>query len=59
MNTIGELVTCVGCGEEGIFADEIFMYYLEPLESPWQALCLNCGPEENYENLVLDNDDIK
>lgn len=43
------LTTCAGCGEEGIFDDEVFEYDL-PIIGP-ALLCLDCGPEENYDNL--------
>jgi hypothetical protein len=46
--TIEELWTCEGCEEQGIIQDEIVEYYL-PVGL--LRLCLECGPEENYDNL--------
>lgn len=48
MMTMEALATCAGCGEEGIFDDEVFEYDL-PIGPA--LLCLECGPEENYDNL--------
>lgn len=43
-------VSCDGCGEDGfILADEVFLYDLPTGLTP---LCLNCGPEENYAELL-------
>ena len=55
MITAGEIATCAACGESGMLDDEIFFYDL-PLDeteggSTTFPFCLDCGPEENYENL--------
>jgi hypothetical protein len=43
-------VSCEGCDEGGfILADEVFLYDLPIGLIP---LCLNCGPEENYAELL-------
>ena len=54
--TSGDIIECAACGEEGEFEDEIFLYDLPiddieggPTSFPF---CLDCGPEENYENLA-------
>lgn len=45
---VGYTVACEGCGEQGILADEVFFY---DLPTGISALCLDCGPEENYAEL--------
>lgn len=50
-----DLVVCAGCGDEGYLADEVFFYEL-PVggaegEFSLVLLCLDCGPEENREEL--------
>jgi hypothetical protein len=55
MITAGEIVACAACEESGMFGDEIFLYEL-PLDETEGGptmfpFCLDCGPEENYENL--------
>lgn len=53
--TTGELVACAACGESGEFADEVFLYDLPMDETEGGPtifpFCLDCGPEENYEDL--------
>jgi hypothetical protein len=39
---------CEGCDQHGIADDEVFKY---EFDHGTYILCLNCGPEENYENL--------
>lgn len=50
----GDLVKCDGCEEDGfLFGDEVFLYELPDGEGSMMVpLCLNCGPEENYEDLA-------
>lgn len=47
-----QLLECLGCGESGILSDEILYYDLPTTEDVLTPLCLNCGPEENYEDLL-------
>lgn len=47
---IEDTYVCAGCGEDGFLSDEIAVYTL-PIYDESHTLCLNCGPEENYENL--------
>ena len=53
MIDVDRLIQCDGCQEWGILDDEIDIYDLSDDPALRQVpLCLNCGPEENYENLA-------
>lgn len=47
---VGYAAPCDGCGEEAILGDELFFY---DLPVGMSALCLDCGPEENYADLDI------
>jgi hypothetical protein len=57
---IEELVECAACGEGGLLGDEVFFYDLPMDETEGGPtifpFCLDCGPEENYDNLMRDED---
>lgn len=50
-DTYEDTYNCIECGTEGFLFDEIMLYDLPIHDGFLAPLCLNCGPEENYENL--------
>lgn len=55
---IEDTYTCIGCGEDEFISDEITLYTLPIYDGFLAPLCLNCGPEENYDNLRRDNEHL-
>jgi hypothetical protein len=49
---VENLDQCHGCQSWGIVGDEVYIYDLDEPGFNQVPLCLDCGPEENYENLV-------